>query len=95
MPTYEYECKDCGHVFERFESIKAGNRKKCPECGNTANRLIGTGSAVLFKGSGFYQTDYRSKEYKQKAKAEKEGSAKKGNDTAKKGKCPNKDSSTP
>lgn len=86
MPTYEYKCKDCGHVFERFESIKAGNTKKCPECGNRANRLIGTGGAVIFKGSGFYQTDYRSKEYHQKAKAEKGEPADKGK-TTKKEKC--------
>ncbi|MEE9584027.1 MAG: zinc ribbon domain-containing protein [Candidatus Brocadiales bacterium] len=93
MPTYEYECRHCGHVFERFESIRSSNRKKCPECRNTANRLIGTGSAIIFKGSGFYQTDYRSKEYKKQVEAEKGTSADKGK-TKEKGKCPNKDSGT-
>ncbi|MEE9584127.1 MAG: zinc ribbon domain-containing protein [Candidatus Brocadiales bacterium] len=95
MPTYEYECKDCGNVFERFESITAGNVKKCPECGNKATRIIGAGSAIIFKGSGFYQTDYRSKEYnQQKAKAEKGKSTDKGK-TAEKKKSPKKDSNTP
>ncbi len=93
MPTYEYECKDCGHVFERFESIKASSVKKCPECGNRAHRLIGAGSAIIFKGSGFYQTDYRSKEYQQKAKTEAGESTDKGK-TAEKAKSPKKDSNT-
>ncbi|MFQ5957460.1 MAG: FmdB family zinc ribbon protein [Candidatus Brocadiales bacterium] len=91
MPTYEYECKGCGHLFERFESITSGNIKKCPECGNKAHRLIGTGSAIIFKGSGFYQTDYRSKEYKQKAKLEKGESGGKKK-TTKKAKSVQKDS---
>ncbi len=89
MPTYEYECSSCGHTFERFESIKAGNKKKCPECGKRANRIIGAGAAIIFKGSGFYQTDYRSKEYsRQKAKAEgeKTGAGK----TKKSDACPKK-----
>jgi len=71
MPTYDYRCNGCGHRFDAFQSIKAGALKKCPECGkNTLERLIGTGGAVLFKGSGFYQTDYRSKEYTEAAKKE-------------------------
>ncbi|MFQ5861657.1 MAG: FmdB family zinc ribbon protein [Candidatus Brocadiales bacterium] len=93
MPTYEYECKGCGHVFERFESITASNVKKCPKCGNRATRLLGAGSAVIFKGSGFYQTDYRSQEYRQKAKAEEGKSTDKGK-TAEKGKSPQKGSHT-
>lgn len=71
MPTYEYECGSCGHQFEVFQPIKDKPRKKCPECGKGVKRLIGSGSAVIFKGSGFYQTDYRSSDYKKKAESEK------------------------
>ncbi|OHB91135.1 MAG: hypothetical protein A3E19_05315 [Planctomycetes bacterium RIFCSPHIGHO2_12_FULL_52_36] len=81
MPTYEYRCGGCGHEFERFESINAGKVKTCPSCGDKAKRRIGTGSAVIFKGSGFYQTDYRSKDYHDKAKAEKGGGAAPGGAT--------------
>lgn len=71
MPTYDYKCNGCGHRFEQFQSMKDKALKKCPECGkNTLERLIGTGAAVLFKGSGFYQTDYRSEGYKKAAAAE-------------------------
>ena len=70
MPTYEYECEKCG-IFERFQSITADPIKKCPECDGPVRRLIGAGSAVIFKGSGFYATDYRSESYKQDAKKEK------------------------
>lgn len=71
MPTYEYACKSCGHRFDEFQSIKAAPLKKCPECGKAAlERLIGTGAALIFKGSGFYQTDYRSESYKKAAEAE-------------------------
>ena len=71
MPTYDYVCEACGHKFEEFQSIKAAPIKKCPACGKLKlNRLIGTGSAVIFKGSGFYQTDYRSDSYTQGAKSE-------------------------
>jgi len=79
MPTYEYVCDKCGHEFDEFQSIKAKPLRKCPECGKLAlKRLIGTGAAVIFKGSGFYQTDYRSDSYKQAA--EKESGAAKGGD---------------
>lgn len=71
MPTYEYECRACGHVFDEFQSITAPPRKVCPKCGGRVRRLIGAGSTVIFKGSGFYATDYRSEEYKKKAKEEK------------------------
>src|SRR5687768_16354950 len=75
MPTYEYECDACGHVFDVFQSITEPNKKKCPECGKPKlRRLFGTGAAVMFKGSGFYQTDYRSESYKQKADAERKAS---------------------
>jgi len=72
MPTYEYECKKCGHRFEEFQSITAEPLKKCPRegCGGRVQRLIGAGGGLLFKGSGFYITDYRSDSYKQAAKAE-------------------------
>lgn len=76
MPTYEYECGACGHGFEIFQSITESPKKKCPACGKMkAKRLIGSGAALIFKGSGFYQTDYRSSEYKQKAKAENSSSS--------------------
>lgn len=71
MPTYEYACRACKHQFEEFQSIKAPALKKCPECGKAAlERLVGTGAALIFKGSGFYQTDYRSESYKKAAEAE-------------------------
>ena len=71
MPTYDYECGSCGHKFELFQSITARPRKKCPACGRrTAKRLIGAGAGIIFKGSGFYETDYRSESYKKAAKAE-------------------------
>jgi putative FmdB family regulatory protein len=71
MPTYDYECDACGHQFELFQSISADPEKKCPECKKLKlRRLIGTGAAVMFKGSGFYQTDYRSESYKKSASAD-------------------------
>ncbi len=71
MPTYDYECSDCGHRWELFQSITAKPKRKCPECGRgTARRLIGRGGGIIFKGSGFYQTDYRSESYRKAAKAE-------------------------
>ena len=76
MPTYDYLCDDCGHEFEFFQSITGPVRRKCPECGELKlKRLIGTGGAVIFKGSGFYQTDYRSDSYKKAAEAEKKSAA--------------------
>jgi len=72
MPTYEYECTACGRTFEEFQQISEAPKRRCPFCGKMkARRCIGTGAAVIFRGSGFYQTDYRSKEYKEKARAEK------------------------
>lgn len=71
MPTYDYVCDACDHKFELMQSFKDEPKKKCPECGkNKLRRLFGTGAAILFKGSGFYTTDYRSEGYKQKAAAE-------------------------
>jgi putative FmdB family regulatory protein len=71
MPTYDYLCDACGHKFELFQSISEPVQKKCPECKKPKlRRLFGTGAAIVFKGSGFYQTDYRSESYKKAASAE-------------------------
>jgi putative FmdB family regulatory protein len=61
VPTYEYECTACPHTFEKFQSITARPLRKCPKCGGTVRRLIGAGAGVIFKGSGFYETDYKRK----------------------------------
>jgi putative FmdB family regulatory protein len=75
MPTYEYQCDACEHNFDEFQSITEPALKKCPKCGKSKlRRVFGAGGAILFKGSGFYQTDYRSESYKATAKAEQEGS---------------------
>jgi putative FmdB family regulatory protein len=72
MPTYEYICDSCQHQFEQFQSIKARPIRKCPKCGKpSVQRLIGAGAGIIFKGSGFYQTDYRSEGYKKAAESEK------------------------
>jgi putative FmdB family regulatory protein len=74
MPTYDYECDACGHEFELFQGINDPVQRKCPKCGKLKlRRLFGTGAAVVFKGSGFYQTDYRSDSYKKAAEKEKKG----------------------
>lgn len=73
MPTYEYRCEACSHQFDEFQSMTEEPLRKCPKCGkNRLRRLFGAGAALLFKGSGFYQTDYRSESYKAAAKAEAE-----------------------
>lgn len=75
MPTYDYVCDACDHRFELFQSITAEPEKKCPECGRKKlRRLIGPGAAIIFKGSGFYQTDYRSESYKKAAEKDKPAS---------------------
>ena len=88
MPTYDYRCGACGHEFELFQSMKDSPKRKCPKCAkNALERLIGTGAAVLFKGSGFYQTDYRSESYNKARDADakpadaKAGEAKSGDST--------------
>ena len=71
MPTYEYECRKCKHRFEAFQRISAEPLKECPECKGKLRRLLGTGAGIIFKGSGFYSTDYRSSSYESdKKKAE-------------------------
>ncbi len=78
MPTYDYECDACGHEFELFQSITEANKRKCPECKKLKlRRLFGTGAAVVFKGSGFYETDYRSESYKKGAESAKKSAKKK------------------
>ena len=75
MPTYEYQCDACEHNFDEFQSINDKPLRKCPKCGKAKlRRVFGTGAAILFKGSGFYQTDYRSESYKSAAKADQETS---------------------
>jgi putative FmdB family regulatory protein len=75
MPTYDYECDACGHTFELFQSYSAEVEKKCPKCKKLKlRRLFGTGAAIVFKGSGFYQTDYRSDSYKKAADKDKPAS---------------------
>ncbi|MCF7792035.1 MAG: zinc ribbon domain-containing protein [Victivallales bacterium] len=72
MPTYEYKCKNCGNYFDFFQSMKDAPLKVCPACNKeTLKRLLGTGAGIIFKGSGFYQTDYRSESYKKGAEKEK------------------------
>tara|TARA_B100001059_G_scaffold234963_1_gene279078 strand:+ start:1459 stop:1812 length:354 start_codon:yes stop_codon:yes gene_type:complete len=71
MPTYDYQCGACGHEFELFQQMSASIKKKCPECGKLKlKRLIGTGAGIIFKGGGFYETDYRSDSYKKDAAAD-------------------------
>ena len=72
MPTYEYKCLQCRHTFEEFQSITAEALEECPECGGKVKRLIGMGDGIIFKGSGFYITDYRSKQYKDAQKKDRE-----------------------
>jgi putative FmdB family regulatory protein len=73
MPTYEYHCDACENHFDEFQSITEKPLKKCPKCGRQKlRRVFGAGAAIIFKGSGFYQTDYRSESYKQAANAEQE-----------------------
>lgn len=88
MPTYDYRCEACGHELEIFHSISEPARRKCPRCGKRKlERRIGTGAGIIFKGSGFYQTDYRSESYQQGAKADTAGDAtsKTGDEAAKSG----------
>jgi putative FmdB family regulatory protein len=83
MPTYEYHCDACAHHFDEFQSITAEPLKKCPQCKKSKlRRVFGAGAAILFKGSGFYQTDYRSESYKAAAKAEQDSAKPAANGTS-------------
>jgi len=75
MPTYEYECQKCHHRFDVFQRITESPKKTCPECKGRVKRLLGTGAGLLFKGSGFYITDYRKPGYKQAAKKDSSAGA--------------------
>jgi putative FmdB family regulatory protein len=76
MPTYDYECDACGHRFELFQAISEEPKKKCPQCKKSRlRRLFGIGAALMFKGSGFYQTDYRSESYKKASEADKKSTS--------------------
>ncbi len=76
MPTYDYKCLDCGHLFEKFQRITEEPITNCPKCNGHVKRLIGAGSGTIFKGSGFYQTDYKNK-----SKKSDSGSSTKKNDS--------------
>jgi putative FmdB family regulatory protein len=89
VPTYDYECEHCGHRFEAFQSITAAPIRECPACGRRkVVRLIGSGAGVLFRGSGFHQTDYRSESYKKAAEAESKSAEPKDKSDASGGKEP-------
>ena len=77
MPTYEYQCKKCNYRFEEFQNISEKPLSRCPQCGGRVQRLIGAGAGLLFRGSGFYVTDYRSESYKKAEKADKGETTKK------------------
>ena len=76
MPTYDYVCQACGHVLEIFQSMSEGPKRKCPQCGALRlKRQIGSGAGIVFKGSGFYQTDYRSKSYHEARQRDEKGAS--------------------
>ena len=76
MPTYDYQCKECGYAFELFQQMSDSIKKKCPQCSKLKlKRLIGSGAGVMFKGSGFYETDYRSASYQKDKKAAESNSS--------------------
>ncbi|MYA68570.1 zinc ribbon domain-containing protein [Candidatus Poribacteria bacterium] len=83
MPTYDYKCLACDVRFEKFQGITAPALEECPECGGKVKRLIGAGAALIFKGSGFYTTDYRSEGYKESAKKDKDESSDKSSSSDK------------
>jgi len=92
MPTYDYICKSCNAEFEKFQPITAKELRKCPLCGKASlKRLIGCGSGIIFKGSGFYQTDYRSEGYRKAASSEKPAAS----DQKKGGKTPSPADNSP
>lgn len=86
MPTYDYQCEKCGEIFEIFQSMNDKKLTNCPNnsCGGKVQRLLGVGAGIIFKGSGFYETDYRSESYKAGAKADKKKSSNKKKKSKKK-----------
>ena len=95
MPTYDYECGACGHRFELFQLITARAVRKCPACGKLkVRRLIGSGAGIIFRGSGFYQTDYRSKSYNKAAEKDKQAAKPAGDDSKDNKKDAGKDAKT-
>jgi putative FmdB family regulatory protein len=99
MPTYEYECQKCGHHYELYQSIKDGPKRTCPKCRGRVKRLLGTGAGLIFKGSGFYSTDYRTPSYAEGAKKDSPApatpAASPKTSPAKPGDAPAKSSGTP
>ncbi|MFT4592477.1 MAG: putative FmdB family regulatory protein [Phycisphaerales bacterium] len=96
MPTYDYQCQNCNHEFELFQQMSDPVKKKCPECATLKlKRLIGAGSGIMFKGSGFYETDYRSDAYKKDAKKAQDSATGKKKTDAKSKKEANPSSPTP
>jgi putative FmdB family regulatory protein len=93
MPTYEYECTKCGHRFELFQRISDPPRKRCSKCRGAVRRLVGSGGGMLFKGSGFYATDYRSESYKKQKEKESGGKPKVKDETKPKPHPPSGESS--
>lgn len=84
MPTYDYVCQACGHALELFQSMSEAPKRKCPECGKLKlKRQIGMGAGIVFKGSGFYETDYRSDSYKKSAEAETKARSSSTSDSSK------------
>ncbi len=80
MPTYEYRCPECGNQFEKFQRMSEDPVAECPQCGSRSERRLSAGAGLLFKGSGFYITDYRSESYKKAAESEKSGGEATGSD---------------
>ncbi len=89
MPTYSYQCKKCSHTFDVFHGMSATPKIKCEACGGRTERLLGTGAGLIFKGSGFYETDFKEKKGKPEKAPEKSG------ETAKSETTPAKSSETP
>ena len=94
MPTYAYRCKDCNHQYEVFQSIKQNPHETCPECNGSVIRLIGAGAGILFKGPGFYSTDYRKGSEKKSATVAENQKQEKGKPSEVSSGDSNKDSST-
>ena len=96
MPTYGYKCDNCEHEFEFFQSITAASKRTCPKCKKRKlRRLIGMGAGILFKGTGFYETDYRSESYKKAAEKDKKSTEKKTDDKKKSASPDKKETKSP